>query len=923
MKKLRNRLQLALAVTLVLGACGGKDPATMLASAKGFTEKGDDKAAIIELKSALQEAPDLAEARYLLGKALLDIGDHGGAALELRKALDLHHDESAVVPQLARAMFLQNDLQKLVDQFGQTRLQNPQAQAELMVTLARAYGGLGRRDPARRAAESALAAVADYGPANVLMAQLQADTGDVDGALSALERQLGRTPDDAEAWYVKGDLQLLGKRDNAAALAAYRQAIALKPDYGPAHGAALTILLGNQDVVAAKEQLEALKKILPNHPQTRYFEANLALLSKDSDRARELVQQLLRTSQNNARVVQLAGAVEFERHSWAQAEKYLTQALQLSPNHDATRRLLVLTHLQRVAPNKALAALQPLLDRPDPPAAAYAMAAQAHLQIGDLAEAEAAFEKASRLDPTDARSRTALALSKMMTGHNSAGIAELKRLAASDDSIVADVPLISALVRQKDYVGALGAIDGLEKKQPDKPLAANLRGRVLLAKGDRPGAERAFAHALEIQPSFFPAAESLARLAILDKKPDLAKSYFDGVLKADPANSQALIASAALKVRAGAPREEIVSMFNRAIEQTPVDPEARLALINFQLGKQDFKEALEVAQQAVAALPDNPALLDALGRAQAATGDTNQAVASFNKLGQMVPNSPGPHIRIADLHWSNKNPDAAIQALKRALGIDDKNLAVQRSLVDAYLATEKPQEALAVARRIRQQRPGQEAGYMIEGGIEASRRKWPEAVLVYQAGLKAVPDSSELAARLYVALTAAKRAPEARQHETDWLKRHPSNVGLRFFLGDLALAKKDLDTAERHYREVLRIQPESPLALNNVAWLLARSKRPGAVAMAEKANSLMPDRPVLMDTLALALAAEGRSKEAVDMMRQAVRLDDKNPQFRFNLATLLIAAGDGPAARAELEILAKLGSKFPRQREVTEMLKRL
>ena len=54
------------------------------------------------------------------------------------------------------------------------------------------------------------------------------------------------------------------------------------------------------------------------------------------------------------------------------------------------------------------------------------------------------------------------------------------------------------------------AIDGLEKKQPDKPLAANLRGRTLLAKKDVPGARKSFERALEIDPMFFPAVASLA-----------------------------------------------------------------------------------------------------------------------------------------------------------------------------------------------------------------------------------------------------------------------------------------------------------------------------------------------------------------------------------------------------------------------------
>jgi Flp pilus assembly protein TadD len=236
---------------------------------------------------------------------------------------------------------------------------------------------------------------------------------------------------------------------------------------------------------------------------------------------------------------------------------------------------------------------------------------------------------------------------------------------------------------------------------------------------------------------------------------------------------------------------------------------------------------------------------------------------------------------------------------------------------------DKTADALSVARQVRQQRTKQDVGYLLEGGIQASKRQWPQAITAYRDGLRAVPTSTELATRLHIALNADKQGAEAQRLEANWLRQNPGDAAFRFFLGDLALGSKDLVAAESQYREVLKLQPENALALNNVAWLMATAKKPGAVAMAEKAVALLPDRPVIMDTLALALAAEGQKDKAVDIMRQAVRLEEKNPQLRFNLAKLLVDAGDKAAAKTELETLAKLGEKFPRHGEVTAMLKAL
>ncbi len=50
-----------------------------IASAKQLIAKRDHVAAVIELKSALQQTPNSGEARYLLGVALLEQGESIGS----------------------------------------------------------------------------------------------------------------------------------------------------------------------------------------------------------------------------------------------------------------------------------------------------------------------------------------------------------------------------------------------------------------------------------------------------------------------------------------------------------------------------------------------------------------------------------------------------------------------------------------------------------------------------------------------------------------------------------------------------------------------------------------------------------------------------------------------------------------------------
>ena len=920
----RILLPLTVAASLaLLAGCGGPDPAKQIESAKANIAKGVPKTAIIELKDALQKEPGSGEARFLLGKALLSIGDAGGAEVELRKALERHHAEDQVVPEIARAKFALGQHEKLKEEFGKTQLSDPQAVADLKVTLARAYAILGRREQARSEAQAALAAVPGYGPATLFMVREQADSGDVDGALSVLGAELAKRPQDFEAWQLKADMLYFVKGDANGALVAYRQAIAAKPSYLAAHAGAMSLLLNKNDLEGARTQLAQMRASAPNDPQTLYFEGTLALLERNLDRVQTFVQQLQRVAPDNPRVLQLDGLMQFERGNFVQAENMLSKALQSAPELGLARRALAQIYLKRAEPVKALDVLKPLLKRPNPDAAIWKMMAQAHVQQGELAKAEAAFAEAARIDPGNASRRTELAISKVLRGDTDEGEALLRSLAAGKDDASADLPLIATLMKKQDFAGAFKAIDALERKQPTSPVAANLRAQVLLSQGDRTGAIRSFEQALKIQPSFLPAGTALAQLAFADNKPAEAQKVLDDVVKADPKSSEALLTSLTLKARTGTSRADIITALKAAVQRMPQTPPLRLALIDSQLESQDAKGALESARQAAAALPDDLTLLEALGRAQAASGDTNQAVATFNKLAQSLPASPTPLMRLAQVQLDSKNLDGAVQSAKRALAIAPDNLPAQQLLVNVYMAKGDATAALDVARQVQQQRPKQDQGYLFAGTIEGTRRRFDQAVQAYRAGIKATGGTSKLAIGLHTALTAMKQRAQADREEAAWLQAHPQDTAFRFYLGDLALAQRDLAVAEARYREVLKLQPAQAQALNNVAWLMATAKKPGAVALAEKANQLEPGRSTFMDTLALALAAEGQPAKAVQMMRQAITADANNPLLRLNLARILIQAGDKSTAKTELQTLADLGDKFGRQNEVAALLKSL
>ncbi len=324
----------------------------------------------------------------------------------------------------------------------------------------------------------------------------------------------------------------------------------------------------------------------------------------------------------------------------------------------------------------------------------------------------------------------------------------------------------------------------------------------------------------------------------------------------------------------------------------------------------------------MAAVPSSRELTNALGRAQLASGNFEQAVTTFSKLESQLPDSPLPSLGQADAYIGLKNFDAAERSLKRAIEISPQLLPAQRSLIGLLVDDGRYADALAVARTVQKQRPTEAAGWQFEGDIELQRRSWDAAIAAYRAGLQKtrVP---ELAIKIHHALVLAGRQDEADRFAAEWQKTHAQDAGFRFYLGDLALTRKDWAQAESQYREVLALQPNNPMALNNVAWLLVKQGKPGALPFAEKATTLVRNQPQLMDTLALALAANQQLPRALALQKATVERAPDDPSLRLTLARLYLQAGDKTQARVELDKLAKLGKGFADQAEVAELMKRV
>ena len=915
-----KRMALAAALAALLAACGDS-PDKLIEAARQHLDRNDPASASIELKNALAKNPDLAEARFLLGRALLESGDPGNAEIELKKAADLKYDADKIAVLMARSLLGRGEFRKVIDEYATLSPADAQDRAALKTSLAIAHAALGKLEQAAADFSQALAAKPDHVPALLGQARLKAAAQDMAGARSIVDGVLAKNPKEIDALLLRAALQAVSGQ-KAESLASYREVLEVRPDAIAAHSALIVSSLQEGKLEAAQQQLEAMQKAAPKNVQTLYMQGLVALQQKNLNLARESAQTLLRSGPNDARVLQLAGAVEFESRSDLQAQEYLTRAVARDAKSELGRRLLVKSYLRTGQINKALAALQPALDEPSPSPAMLALAGEVHMQAGDSAKAEGYFNRVKQLQPDDARSRTALAMIQASRG-DSRGIDALEDIAAADTGTSADMALIATSLSRKRFDQALTAIAALEKKQPDNLAIFNLRAAALYGKGDAAGARRSLEQALSRDAAYYPAAAALARLDLAEGKPEQALARFDSVLAKDAKNVQALLAQAELGERMGKGAAEVTELIKRAVSAAPADVTPRVALIVYALRQKDNKGAVAAAQEALQVLPDRPEVIEAAGRAMQESGDFNQANTLYSKLATLLPNTPQPYLRQAEVHLVAKNRDAARDVLARGLAALPASVPLQRAVILLDLEDKRYTEAQKRARAIQTQEPKQAIGYQLEGDVLATQRLWGDAQNAYRNGLAKAPANSELAMRLHTALVAGGQTAEAGKFGESWLKAHPKDVALLVHFGAVAGQRKDYALAANYYRRALEVQPQNPVILNDLAWMLGRTGDVRALDYAEQAYKLAPNQPAIMDTLGVLQVEQGQVAKGTELLRKAVELAPQNGDIRLNFARALIKGGNKAAARSELETLSKRGDQYTRQGEVSELLKTL
>ncbi|MFG6412434.1 XrtA/PEP-CTERM system TPR-repeat protein PrsT [Roseateles sp. DC23W] len=922
---------LALILCAALAACSQKSEQDLLASAQARLEQKDSAGAVIELKNVLQQNADSVQGRAMLGRALLESGDLAGAEIELRRALELGAPRDETMVLLAEALLTSGQSRKVIGEFATESLSDPQAMSRLQQHLALAYLQQGNVPEAKVAASRALQLTPQAEGAVIASARTRLAGGLVDEALTALNELLARDPKAVKALQLKAEVLLArGRAEEAEPL--LTQVLALDPASFEARSLLLRMALGRQQVDEAAKLVQGMPAAEAKKPRGRFMQAQLALAQGDAAKARELALPLLKVLPQYLPLLRLASGAHQQLGELADAENLLNQAVKLAPEDPGLRRQYAGLQLQRRQPGKTLETLRPVLESGKADAETLLMAGKAQLMQGNFEGADQAFGAAAKLRPDDSKTQAALALSAIARdtvtpggaarAKADAALGQLRELAAKDSAGNSyDLMLVNVLMRRQDLAGALAAIDKLAPKMKDSPVPDGLRGRVQLQRKDNAAAQASFDAALKQDAGYLPAVLGLVALDMQAKQTDAAVKRLEAYIAAQKHAPQARLALAELLVQTRAPAARVTEVLSAAVREEPSEAGLRVALIDHLLRTGDIKAAAQAAQEASAALPQNPDLLERLARTQLATDDRAQAAKTYAQLNVLSPTRAHGWLGMAQLRFMDKDYAGAEREVKRALEADPGSVAAQRLLIQLAARQGRTDEALAALHERQKKNPQEAYALIAEADIEAGRQKFDAAIAALRKATT-LRDPADAPVRLFSLLLVKKRE-DALAFEKQWLAAHPQDQGFAAATADLVLARGDFDGALERYEALLKRNPDAVPLINNVAWLRSKTGKPGARELAERGLKLNGDDAALRDTYATVLANEKAFDKALSVQRQLIGDHPDQPSFKVNLAQILIQSGDKTAAKAELQDLAKLGSKLPQQKQVEALLKTL
>ncbi len=929
-----RRIVVAGAFAALAGSAAfAKDFPTSIKEAEQYVAQGNLKAAEIELRIAIREAPQDPVLRARLADVYLQLGDPVSAEREARAARERNGKEADYLPVLADALLRQQKFANLMDAV-QPGNRDPALESKLRTALAAAAAGLGNREKAETLLKEAIKLDPAAARPKILLARLLAGTKPAE-ADKLIDEAIAANPRSAEALQVKGEM-LRSRGDQQGAMRLFGEALKIDPKNTSAHlsRAVGNIALGKYK--AADEDIDPILKASPGQFMANYLRGvELARQEKYAE-ADRIFDRIGPGFAEFWRGYYARGETKLKLGEYAQAEASLGKYLSHAPDDLRAARLIATAALQQHAAPRAIEYLKPFVDKSQADATTLSVLGDAYLADGKPDLALRQFQKAAALDPENPTIKTQIGMSEIDAGRGEQGLAALEQVFHTEAGApIAGPALVITELQAQRFDQAAETAASLVKRDTKNPVYHTLLGIARAGQQNYSGAETAFRAALAINPDLPTTTGDLAQIYTATGRVDEARNLYSALLAKNPNEVAALLGLADTYV-AQQKWTEAIDAINRARTAAPNDPAPGLKLVGVYEKRQDWTNAKTVAAELATQFPGDANILDGEGRAQLAAGDTNGAVSSFKRAYALAPNSVPILSHYVTALWGAKYFTETRGVLQEAVARNPRNSSLKADLIRVEREINGVDAAVARARALATSDPGNNIYDLVSAEVYEKSGRLRDAIAVLEKAIAAKPSDQDVAidlARLYdrlgdfskaeglltrrfdadpkdIALGTATaqqyfitgRTNDAKKLFADLLTRRPNHVVALLALAQIATAKRNWPEATDYINRARTAAPNDPspgIALVDLELL--RQDWKDAVTTAAQIAEQFPTNTDVLDAKARAQTASGDTEGAIATYRRMYELSPTSSSAITDYVTLLRRAKEFAKAQTVLQ----------------------
>ncbi|MEY4590668.1 MAG: hypothetical protein RL497_2744 [Pseudomonadota bacterium] len=704
---------------------------------------------------------------------------------------------------------------------------------------------------------------------NYWKAHLLAAQGDWAGAQTLLKQWVTQKPEDQEAWLLLGQVALAANQLDDAERS-LSKALSLSPSgdmLSSARGRVLNLLT------------EVLTRLGRSSEAYRY-QKMLAEANPEGTAAQQKFNQALEL---------------YQKGDYAQAQSVISELKKQFPQDKNTNTLLGLVQLQQ----------------------------------GDTKQADALFD--SVVDPETAAPRIlqAAALSKIRNQQVDEALALLKKAADAQPKSAEILATygIALLDKNPKEASAIEWLDKSLKINPDQPKIYMTKARYYSGLENTAESIAQLRLSLTQNPNDFETQQVLFQLLWAQKQADVIPSLIDA-LPADMVGRKTFWQGWLALQQKNYP--QALSAFEKSASLSETEKHLSLAgVAQVYQAQADWPRAFAAWQKVIATTPAFIAayehyltaaknagqlegaevFLTAQSRAEdnwqanwvlaqwfVSRGDIDKAIVNAEQVYHKALQLPNIKQMLVSLYTQKAQALRQTDILhsrdwiNKALKLQPENPGILTFLVELELTDKKIVQARSIIDEYTKGTADPAVLNYLNGLVLLSEGKKTEALALLQLSFSAQP-LDKTAEVVYSILSQNNGAQtgekpdetKIREFLTQWRKALPQSAKPALIEALAAQGSGEKKTAISAYEEVIRLQPQSVLALNNLAWLYFEIKDNRASETAKHAVTLAPKAPEVLDTYGWILVQTGSKAEGISWLEKAKALAPNLPEITKHL----------------------------------------